>query len=332
VSKQRRLGRGIDALLQGRDIEQLETGELNAVVSVPLDRIRANPDQPRKTFAPEALEELARSIEERGIIQPILAEQQDDDTYIIIAGERRFRAAQIAGLTVVPVLPGVFSEDEKLEIALIENIQRQDLTPIEEARAYHDLMGRLSLSQDELARRIGRSRPAVANSLRLLRLPEAVQDRVNTGTLSGGHARTLLAIEEPRRLLETADLVEEEGLSVRVLERLVPLVNGGADPATALAAIIGTDGSGPAVETSPDPRSGDEPPVSTGRSERESDRDQTGGGPPRKSVEMREIEQQLIERLGSRVLLNGTNDRGRIEISYLSIDDLDRIVELILSE
>jgi ParB family chromosome partitioning protein len=328
VSKQRRLGRGIDALLQGRDIEQLETGDLNSVVSVPLDRIRANPDQPRKTFAPEALEELARSIEERGIIQPILAEQQDDDSYIIIAGERRFRAAQIAGLTVVPVLPGVFSEDEKLEIALIENIQRQDLTPIEEARAYHDLMGRLSLSQDELARRIGRSRPAVANSLRLLRLPEAVQERVNSGTLSGGHARTLLAIEDPQRLLETADLVEEEGLSVRVLERLVPVVNDGADPAAALAAIVGTDGGGPSTGTSMDDRSGDPEP----RVSRSGDGDHPDAGTSRKSVEIREIEQNLIEHLGSKVVVNGSNDRGRIEITYLSMDDLDRIVELIRSK
>ena len=127
MPRQRRLGKGIDALLQGRDISSLEAGEINSVVSVPLDRVRPNPDQPRKTFAPETLQELARSIEERGIIQPILAEQQDDDTYVIIAGERRYRAAAIAGLTVVPVLPGVFSEDEKLEIALIENIQRQNL-------------------------------------------------------------------------------------------------------------------------------------------------------------------------------------------------------------
>ena len=117
MSKQRRLGKGIDALLQGRDLTQLESGDLNSIVSLPIDRLKPNPDQPRKVFTSESLAELARSIEERGIIQPILAEQQSDGEYLIIAGERRYRAAKMAGLTVVPVLPGVFSDDEKLEIA-----------------------------------------------------------------------------------------------------------------------------------------------------------------------------------------------------------------------
>jgi ParB family chromosome partitioning protein len=160
--------------------------------------------------------------------------------------------------------------------------------------------------------------------------------------ISGGHARTLLAIDDPQLLLETADLVEEEGLSVRVVERLVPLVNGGADPRAALAAIIGSDGRSPFAGTSTDAGSagsdtegliadeGEDRRVSGDRPG--DDGDQPGGGTPRKSVEMREIEQHLIERLGSRVVVNGSNDRGRIEITYLSMDDLDRIVELILSE
>ncbi|MFW5826961.1 MAG: ParB/RepB/Spo0J family partition protein, partial [Alkalispirochaeta sp.] len=298
MSKQRRLGKGIDALLQGRDITQLDSGDINSVVSVPLDRIRANPDQPRKSFAPEALEELARSIEERGIIQPILAEQQDDDTYIIIAGERRYRAAKMAGLTVVPVLPGVFSEDEKLEIALIENVQRQDLTAIEEARAYRDLMDRLGLSQDELAQRLGRSRPAVANSLRLLRLPEAIHDRINAGTLSGGHARTLLGIEDPELLVAAAELIEEEGLSVRVLERIVPLVNQGSDPATAMARVLGAAATPSASADSSSDQArplSPEQPTSPDRFQQGGDSDRHA---PRKTVEMQEIEQKLIERLG----------------------------------
>ncbi|MEX2442776.1 MAG: ParB/RepB/Spo0J family partition protein [Alkalispirochaeta sp.] len=333
MSKQRRLGKGIDALLQGRDITQLESGDLNSVVSVPLDRIRPNPDQPRKSFAPEALEELARSIEERGIIQPILAEQQDDDTFIIIAGERRYRAAKMAGLTVVPVLPGVFSEDEKLEIALIENVQRQDLTAIEEARAYRDLMNRLGLSQDELAQRLGRSRPAVANSLRLLRLPEAIHDRINAGAVSGGHARTLLGIENPDLLVEAAELIESEGLSVRVLERIVPLINQGNDPATALARVFGAQAAATSapVDSSGEPGTPASSPGSvsggSGRGGASSERQA-----PRKTVEMQEIEQKLIERLGTRVVLTGTNDRGKIEITYLSMDDLDRLMELLLDD
>ncbi|MFO8043355.1 MAG: ParB/RepB/Spo0J family partition protein [Alkalispirochaeta sp.] len=330
MSKQRRLGKGIDALLQGRDLTQLETGDLNSVMSVPLERIRANPDQPRKSFAPEALEELARSIEERGIIQPILAEQQDDDTFIIIAGERRFRAAKMAGLTVVPVLPGVFSEDEKLEIALIENVQRQDLTAIEEARAYRDLMDRLGLSQDELAQRLGRSRPAVANSLRLLRLPESIHDRINAGAISGGHARTLLGIEDPDLLVEAAELIEAEGLSVRVLERIVPLVNQGTDPAGALARLSG--GASAAPPESPQTTDHSESTTPAGGSSSTPGERSAERSAPRKTVEMQEIEQQLIERLGTRVVLTGSNDRGKIEISYLSMDDLDRLVELLIDD
>ena len=322
MSKQRRLGKGIDALLQGRDISQLESGDLNSVISVPLDRLIPNPDQPRKVFDQEALEELARSIGERGIIQPILAEQQSDDTYVIIAGERRYRAARMAGLTVVPVLPGVFSEDEKLEIALIENIQRQDLSPLEEARAYRDLMDRLELSQDELARRLGRSRPAVANSLRLLRLPEAVQELVSSGQLSGGHARTLLGVEDAALLTETAQLTVEEGLSVRALERLVPRVNMGEAP----AAVVSTLRSGEAVPQPAGAGGGPGAGAAGGTSEKHE-----RSPAPRKSVEMQEIEQQLIERLGTRVVLSGTNQRGRIEIAYLSMDDLERIIEIIQS-
>lgn len=333
MSKQRRLGKGIDALLQGRDITQLESGDLNSVVLVPLDQLTPNPDQPRKHFAPEALEELARSIGERGIIQPILAEQQSDGSYVIIAGERRYRAASMAGLTVVPVLPGVFSEEEKLEIALIENIQRQDLTPLEEARAYRDLMERSGLSQEELARRLGKSRPAVANSVRLLKLPEAVQERVEAGALSAGHARTLLAVEDTAVLVTCAAIVEREGFSVRQVERLIGAVNGGMDAETAAAHVA--DGGATTVQT--DSRAetgGGVPGGTTGADDTASadSRDRSGGGmgTPRRTVEMAQIEQELLERLGTRVTLTGTNDRGRIEISYLSMDDLDRIVAIIV--
>jgi ParB family chromosome partitioning protein len=326
VSKQRRLGKGIDALLQGRDLESLETGDVNSVVSVPIDQIRPNPEQPRKTFAPEALEELARSIEERGIIQPLLAEQKSDGTYVIIAGERRYRAAGMAGLTVVPVLPGVFSEDEKLEIALIENIQRQDLTPIEEARAYRELMERSGLNQEELAHRIGKSRPAIANSLRLLRLPEETQELANRGDLSAGHARTLLGLEDTSLIADVTRIIAEEALSVRALERLVNLVNEGRAPDEALSVLFGSHDAVPASTTStlesektPGSRATDEKPTTLS----------TTHGAPRKTVEMEQIEQQLIERLGTKVSLTGSNDRGKIEISYLSMEDLERILELV---
>ena len=249
MSRQRRLGRGIDALLQGRDLESLDTGDINSIVTVPIDQIRPNPEQPRTTFAPEALEELARSIEERGIIQPLLAEQRSDGTYVIIAGERRYRAAEMAGLTVVPILPGVFSEDEKLEIALIENIQREDLTPIEEARAYRELMERSGSNQEEFAHRIGKSRSAIANSLRLLRLPEETQELANRGVLSAGHARTLLGLKDQTLIPDVTRILTDETLSVRALERLVNLVNEGRTPDEALPFLYGARAPMPASET-----------------------------------------------------------------------------------
>lgn len=324
MSKQRRLGKGIDALLQGRDLTQLE-GDLNTVQSVPIGKLRPNPNQPRKSFAPEPLADLARSIEERGIIQPILAEEQPDGSFVIIAGERRFRAAEMAGLTVVPVLPGEFSEDEKLEIALIENIQREDLNPIEEAQAFRELMTRTGMSQEELSGRLGISRPALANNLRLLKLPEPVRVLVSAGELSAGHARTLLALEDDARIAPFAERITRDDLSVRVVERAVALVNGGASIDDALAEL---DGRGGEDSVGAEGRTAD---VGTGG---ESSTGSLTGQTlqeriPAKTVEMREIEQRLMERLGTRVTLHGSNDRGRIEVDYLSMDDLDRIVELL---
>ena len=349
----RRLGKGIDALLQGRDLSQLEQ-ENATVLNVPLVRLRPNPDQPRKQFDTAALDELARSIEERGIIQPILAEEQPDGSYLIIAGERRYRAAKLAGLTVVPVLAGVFSEDEKLEIALIENIQRQDLNPIEEALAYQELLVRTGVGQEELARRLGRSRPALANSMRLLKLPETVREAVIEKRLSAGHARALLALDEPAAIERAAALVVEEELNVRATERLVSLVGQAGSVDAALAqlhsvealgaqghaagpdgkALGATDGGSDAGvdgdvtdadDGTPGTGSAEDGPGSAGAGGAGSE----GGGTP-KSVELRAFEQRLIERLGTRVNINGSHHRGRLEIAYLSMDDLERVVELIL--
>ncbi len=318
MSKQRRLGKGIDALLQGRDLSQLE-GELNSVRSVPIGNLRPNPDQPRKDFAAEPLADLARSIEERGIIQPILAEEQPDGTYVIIAGERRYRAAEIAGLTVVPVIPGEFTADEKLEIALIENIQREDLNPIEEARAYKELQSRTSMSQDEMAKRLGMSRPALANALRLLKLPSAVIERVAHGELSAGHARTLLGLESVAAIEQLAASIVANDLSVRTVERLVALLNDGVELESALA-----QGD---IAYRPEGGRQTEPDIRTRLENNQARSQDRSGG---KTIEMRELEQRLIERLGTRVVLSGSNDKGKIEIAYLSMDDLDRIIELLL--
>jgi ParB family transcriptional regulator, chromosome partitioning protein len=348
VSKQRRLGRGLDALLQGRDLTQLEQ-DAASIVAVPLARLRPNPNQPRKTFPEESLHELARSIEERGIIQPILAEQQEDGDYLIVAGERRWRAAGMAGLSAVPVLPGTFTAEEKLEIALIENIQRQDLSPLEEAHAYEELLESTGLSQDELARRLGKSRPALANSLRLLKLPEGVQQLVSERRLSAGHARTLLALADDAGAMvdEIAKLADEEGLSVRSLERLITMLNRGTDLDEALrlltsvgSSAAGTSGDNLAVSGSPAGSDGNDPGADG--SSGDGDTGKAGSGSPggdtageraaRKTVEMARIEQQFIEQLGTRVVVTGTNQRGRIEISYLSMDDLERIAEIVLGE
>ncbi len=340
MPKNTRLGKGIDALLQGRDLTQLE-GDLASVVTVPVGQLHPNPDQPRRTFNEEALAELAQSIEDRGVIQPILAEQQDDGDYLIIAGERRWRAAKMAGLSIVPVLPGVFSEQEKLEIALVENIQRQDLTPLEEARAYQELITRRGLSQEDLARRLGKSRPAIANSLRLLRLAPAVQDMVEAGTLSAGHGRTLLGLEKStdEQLTELANLIATEHLSVRDVERLVHSVNHGSTVEAAIAAATAPAGAPnstvtPATPsdtgTSSDPTGTSDTGTNSSSDQPASGTNGTGGGGPAKTVEVRSLEEDLIRTLGTRVNINGSPQKGRIEITYHSMEDLERLAELML--
>jgi len=296
VSK-RRLGKGIDALLQGRDLTQLENLESEgaSVNQIPLINLKANPNQPRKTFSEESLLELSRSIEERGILQPILAEEQEDGSYLIIAGERRYRAAKLAGLTVVPVLTGEFTDEEKLEIALIENIQRENINPIEEAYAFQDLLEAAELTQEELAHRLGKSRPAIANALRLLKLPEAVQQSVADNEISAGHARALLSLDDEEQMNHVFEQVRESGYSVRQTESLCAQ-----------------------MRTSPTRPSGKAP--KTGK---------PAPTVPTKSVEMIDIEQQLIEKFGTKVQLFGTNTHGRIEVSYFSMDDLERILEII---
>ncbi|RKQ83900.1 ParB/RepB/Spo0J family partition protein [Brockia lithotrophica] len=211
------LGRGLDALLP-----TLEVREGEEVVQIPLDSLRPNPYQPRRTFDAEALEELASSIREHGVLQPILVRPlAGGEAYEIIAGERRVRAARLAGLERIPAVLRSFDDATMMEVALIENVQREDLDPIEIARAYRALMERFSLTQDEVARKMGKSRSLVANYLRLLALPERVQEYVSRGTLSMGHAKMLAGLEDPRTIGELADRVVREGWSVRRLEEFL---------------------------------------------------------------------------------------------------------------
>ena len=191
----------------------------NREVFVSLDKLKANPGQPRKNFDEGELAELADSIRQQGIIQPIIAEDAGDGTYIIIAGERRTRAARMAGLTEVPVILRKYSDEKRMEVSLIENIQRADLNPIEEASAYRQLMELQGLSQDEVAARVGKNRATVANSLRLLRLPAEMQESIKKNELSPGHARAILSIPGARVQETLFKEIIKKGLSVRDAEK-----------------------------------------------------------------------------------------------------------------
>ena len=211
------LGRGLDALFADNATEDLSS---SGAVKLKLMEIEPNREQPRKSFDDESLAELSESIAQYGIIQPLLVRPIADGGYQLVAGERRWRAARLAGLTEVPVVIRELSEDEVMVLSLIENLQREDLNPIEEAQGLRKLMDSYDLSQEEAAEKVGKSRPAVANTLRLLRLPQEIINFVQQGKLSAGHARSLLAFKDEIQMLETAKLIMHKGISVREVERL----------------------------------------------------------------------------------------------------------------
>ncbi len=285
----RALGKGIGALLGE---EEQRGGTAASASEVPLSALRPNPSQPRKDFADARLQELADSIRQKGVLQPVLVEEDAAGRYTIIAGERRYRAAKLAGLAKIPVIVGRFAEEEKLEVALIENVQREDLTPIEEAQAYRRLMDMGGLSQEQVAAKVGKDRSTVSNSLRLLKLPEEMQQAVGRADMSSGHARAILAAVNPADQQLLFRRIVERGLSVREAEEASSAMNRGRK---------------------------------TGR---------TGGaaakpGREARPPEIRDIEQKLIEKLGTKVQIMGTARKGRVEIAYYSADDLDRLLELL---
>ncbi|MCF0178748.1 MAG: ParB/RepB/Spo0J family partition protein [Bacteroidales bacterium] len=214
------LGRGLDALISIDDTtnEQFIPSSIN---EIDLDSIHANSSQPRHDFDQQALEELAESIKSIGIIQPITLRQEEDGTYMIVAGERRYRAAKIAGLQTIPAYIRKVSDDDVMEMALIENIQREDLNAIEVALAYQQLQLKQQCTQEELAQRVGKSRAAVANFMRLLKLPAEVQLAIKGKTLSMGHARAIIPVEEPEQQVKLYHIIAEQDLSVRKVEALV---------------------------------------------------------------------------------------------------------------
>lgn len=228
LNKRFGLGKGLGALIPDERLEENAVDENSGVSVININLIKANGDQPRKSFDEEKILQLSESIKEHGIIQPIIL-KKGSNTYTIVAGERRWRAAKIAGIKEVPAIIMDLSDKEILEISLIENIQRQDLNPIEEAIAFRKLIEDFNLTQEQLSNRIGKSRTAITNCLRLLNLDNRVQDYLIDGVITEGHGRTLLAIEDQEKQYKLAQTIIDEGLSVRETERLIKSINSDKD-------------------------------------------------------------------------------------------------------
>lgn len=268
------LGKGLDALLP-------EKGE--EIINLDITRIVPGEQQPRRVFNDKALNELAQSIKEKGILQPIIVRKAGDGTFRIVAGERRWRAATIAGLKKVPVIIKDTDPSDSLEIALIENIQREDLNPIETAEAFQRLMKEFNLTQEELSAKVGKERATVANYLRLLKLPDEIKDLINKGSLSMGHARAILAVEGKTNQVELARTIVTRGLSVREAESLSKRVS---------------------------------------RPKKKSSRS--------KDPQITSLEEKLKQSLGTKVKIQHKGKRGKIEIEYYSLDELDRLLDILI--
>lgn len=219
------LGKGLDLLFAENALE-----DAGKAVTLPIDEVTPNKEQPRKQFDDDALSELSASIAQHGVLQPLLVRPMAGGGYQIVAGERRYRASRMAGLTEIPVVVRELDDRETAELALIENLQREDLNPMEEALGFQTLMQSYGLTQEETAKIVNKSRPAVANALRLLNLPEEVSNLVAAGTLSAGHARAILAFETPAQQIEMADFVIKKDASVREIERLAKAAKKGEKP------------------------------------------------------------------------------------------------------
>ncbi len=211
------LGRGLDSLFADNSVEEINP----SVNKLRIMEIEPNHDQPRKDFDEKSLSELAESIEQHGVLQPLVVRPLANGSYQLVAGERRWRAARIAGLTEVPVVIKELTDEEVIEIAMIENLQREDLNPLEEALGYRYMMDELNITQEQAAEKVGKSRPAVANALRLLKLPNEIQDMVKNNLISPGHARALLGFDSEDMIVQTAKMIIKEDLSVREVENLV---------------------------------------------------------------------------------------------------------------
>ena len=290
---ERRLGKGLSALLSDAEpaIQAGVPGE--AYINISINQLDPNPYQPRKHFDEEMLRELADSIALHGVVQPLVVSQGKAGRYILIAGERRWRAARMAGLREVPAVVRELEDRELMEVSLIENLQREDLTPVEEALAMRNIMEEFSLTQEELAGRLGKSRSAVANTLRLLALPEIILEWVNQGMLTAGHARTILSMDgaDDNKQIAFAREIMTKKLSVREAERL--------------AGSFGQRQVLPLTQ-------------------------ETEGFP--RDLFLRSAENGLRQSLGTKVSISGNESKGRIIIEYYSADDLNRFYEMLHQE
>ena len=294
-SPRRGLGRGLAAL-----IPQDVAGGVQ-FQDVPLSAIAPNPRQPRGVFDEDELEGLATSIRDMGLLQPLVVRRVADDRYELIAGERRLRASRIAGLQTVPAIIRMTDDDDLLKEALVENIHRVQLNALEEAAAYQQLLEDFGVTQDELARRLGKSRPAISNGLRLLTLPPAVQRKVAAGVLSAGHAKAVLSLPDKRSQESLADRIVAEGLSVRATEEIVRLRM--MDEGTALPESSGGSGSS-----------------SSGSATRR---------PRLTAPALIDLQDDLSDALQARVKISMGARRGKLTVEFGSIDDLERIVGVI---
>lgn len=285
---------GDSPIVEHKSLSTLPDGistDENGKLWVSPDLLKPNPQQPRQEFSEENLQELSDSIKENGVLQPILIEDANDGTFYIIAGERRTRASKLAGLTKVPVQLGKFNEVKKLEVALIENIQRADLNPIDEAQAYYKLMELGGLNQDEVAKRVGKKRSTVANALRLLKLPEDMQNALISGQITAGHARALLSVASSSDQRILFGRIIGNNLSVREAEQYANEYNNGS------------------VSNKKSPKS----QIVEVR-----------------DPDLVAIEQKFIEALGTKVSIKGDLKRGCVQIDYFSSEDLDRLYSIIL--
>lgn len=298
------LGKGLGALLSEQKIDddfnfgadgtsKSFASGVNGITEISLDSLKPNPYQMRKEFSQEELAELAESIKEHGVIEPIIVTENPAGGYFIVGGERRTRASRLAGLEKIPAVIKTYSPEQMLETALIENIQREDLNSVEEAMAYRQLMEMGNLNQDEVAKRVGKNRSTVANSLRLLKLPEDMQHSLADGKISAGHARAILSVLNPSDQMILYARILGSGMSVRDAEQMASELNGGGRAS-----------------------------VKTKKADKKKERD----------PDIILFEEKLIEKFGTKVQIKGNLDKGTIQIDYFSSEDLDRLYSLLAEE